>query len=236
MRVLAFDTASLVTALAVTDGDRVLAHDDRSGEQRHAEVLLPRIEAALAHAQLGLSAIELIAVGIGPGSFTGLRVGLATAKGLALATNIPLCGVSSLRVLARALEAQAQVALAVLDAGKGEVFGAAYLRAQAGLETLLPPMRAEPSAFARALLAHAVPVASAVCCGAGARRYAAIFAEVLGAAPALADPSYDTPSGVHVAAEGRAVLRAQGPADLGALEPVYLRGSDAKLPDEPLAL
>ena len=118
MRILGFDTSSLVTAIAVTDGDRVLAHDDRSSEQRHAEVLLPRIEAALASAQVGLSAIELIAVGIGPGSFTGLRVGLATAKGLALATKIPLCGVSSLRVLARGVASRAEVVLAALDAGK----------------------------------------------------------------------------------------------------------------------
>jgi tRNA threonylcarbamoyladenosine biosynthesis protein TsaB len=236
MRVLGFDTSSLVTALAVVDADRVLAHDDRSGEQRHAEVLLPRIAAALVQAQLTLSEIELIAVGIGPGSFTGLRVGLATAKGLALATGIPLCGVSSLRVLARGVAARAEIVLAALDAGKGEVFGALYLAGESGPSPLLAPLRAEPDAFARAVLACGVALPNVSCCGGGVRRYQETFERVFGARVRLADVSCDMPSGVHVAAEGRAVLRAEGPADVAVLEPVYLRGSDAKLPDEPLAL
>lgn len=236
MRVLAFDTSSAVTAVAVTDGDRVLAHDDRLGEQRHAELLLPRIEAALASARLELRAIELIAVGVGPGSFTGLRVGLATAKGLALATKLPLCGVSSLRVLARAIEARAKHAVCVLDAGKGELFGAVYRAAGGELEPLIAPLRAEPAAFARVLLERGLPLADTLWCGAGARRYSEELAAVLGGAVALAEPSCDVPSGAQVAAEGVALFRREGPSDLGALEPVYLRGSDAKLPDEPLAL
>jgi tRNA threonylcarbamoyladenosine biosynthesis protein TsaB len=236
MRILAFDTSSAVTAVAVTDGDRVLAHDDRPGEQRHAELLLPRIEAALARAQLELAAIELIAVGIGPGSFTGLRVGLATAKGLALATRLPLCGVSSLRVLGRALDACDKLAVCALDAGKGELFGAVYGRRAGELETLIAPLRAEPAVFARTLLERGLPAAGLLWCGAGARRYAAELAGVLDAPLQLAEPSYDVPSGQHVAAEALARFRREGPSDLSALEPVYLRGSDAKLPDEPLAL
>lgn len=236
MHVLAFDTSSAVTAVAVTDGDRVLAQDDRPGEQRHAELLLPRVEAALASAGLELRAIELIAVGIGPGSFTGLRVGLATAKGLALATRLPLCGVSSLRVLARAIETRARVAVCALDAGKGELFGAAYRCAGGELEALIAPLRAEPAAFARVLVERGLPAADLLWCGAGARRYSEALAGALGASVTLAEPGHDVPSGAFVAAEGLALFRREGPSDLSALEPVYLRGSDAKLPDEPLAL
>ena len=100
MRVLAFDTSTAVTAVALLDGVRVLAEDEGPNEDRHGDVLLPRVQGVLAGAGLALGEVELIAVGIGPGSFTGLRIGLATAKGLALATGIPRRGVCSRRALA----------------------------------------------------------------------------------------------------------------------------------------
>jgi tRNA threonylcarbamoyladenosine biosynthesis protein TsaB len=240
MRILAIDTSSPVSALALLDGERVLVHDDLLTEQRHAEVLLPRIERALQGAGILLRDVELLAVGIGPGSFTGLRVGLATAKGLALATGIPLCGVSSLRVLARrALEGR-EVAVVVLDAGKGEVFAAAYHRQGTELVALLEPSRAEPLQLARDLSVNSSlpgwPSADAAWCGSGARRYAQSMAPLLGFSPALLDPSCDVPNGVYVAREAALAFRAEGASNVATLEPIYLRGSDAKLPDEPLAL
>jgi hypothetical protein len=81
-----------------------------------------------------------------------------------------------------------------------------------------------------------LPAADLLWCGAGARRYSEDLAAVLGRAVALVEASCDVPSGAQVAAEGLALFRREGPSDLAALEPVYLRGSDAKLPDEPLAL
>jgi tRNA threonylcarbamoyladenosine biosynthesis protein TsaB len=236
MRVLAIDTSSPVSAIAVVDGERVLAHDDAHSEQRHAEVLLPRIGAALAQSGLTLRDIQLLAVGIGPGSFTGLRVGLATAKGLAIATRLSLCGVSSLRVLARAIAGRREVALCVLDAGKGEVLAAAYRGAAGDLVEVWPPLRGEPAEIGRELRRRELDASRALACGSGARRHSEAIASGLGAALALAEPACDAPNGVQVAREGAERFGREGPSDLGALEPLYLRGSDAKLPDEPLAL
>ena len=96
VRVLAFDTSTDLTTVALCDGDRVLAEDDSRSDARHAELLLPRIQSVLAAAGASLASIELIGVGAGPGSFTGVRVGLATAKGLGLALKKPVAPVVSL--------------------------------------------------------------------------------------------------------------------------------------------
>ncbi len=242
MRILAFDTSSAISAVAVCDGDRVLAQDDSPAEDggKHGEVLLPRIEAVLAAAGLRLQQLELIAVGVGPGSFTGLRVGLATAKGLALATGIALRGVGSLQVMAAGALAREQAAraLAVLDAGKGELFAAAFARVAGAqpLQPLLAPQRMLPQALAQRVAALAAAGEPLWLCGGGARRGFEQLAAVLGPGARLVEPALDLPQGRHVASEAWREWQAQGASDVAALEPVYLRGSDAKLPDEPLSL
>ncbi|MFI5306734.1 MAG: tRNA (adenosine(37)-N6)-threonylcarbamoyltransferase complex dimerization subunit type 1 TsaB [Polyangiales bacterium] len=236
MRILAFDTSTAITAVAVIDGDRVLAEDDSAASERHGELLLPRITAVLASAGLALGQLDLVAVGIGPGSFTGLRIGIATAKGLGLATGVRLCGVCSLQALARGAGEHAGLVLAAADAGKGEVYAAAYRRHGDALERVLPPTRALPEALGvqlRALPALSEPV---LLCGAGARRHAEALLAGLGPSAALAAPELDVIRGRHVAIEASNGVRAGGTADASSLEPTYLRGSDAKLPDEPLAL
>jgi tRNA threonylcarbamoyladenosine biosynthesis protein TsaB len=106
MRVLGFDTATGATAVALLDtsaGERTIeARDDPpSGERpRHASRLLTLITEVLSSAELGWDDLDRIAVGLGPGTFTGLRIGIATARGLAQARSIPLVGVSTLQSLA----------------------------------------------------------------------------------------------------------------------------------------
>lgn len=104
MIVLGFDTAtsSTVVGLRLADGRTLEARDDPTGEQRpgHATRLLPLAHELLADSSLGWSELERIAVGVGPGTFTGLRIGIATARGLAQSLGVPLVGVSSLRALA----------------------------------------------------------------------------------------------------------------------------------------
>jgi tRNA threonylcarbamoyl adenosine modification protein YeaZ len=117
-RMLAFDTSADVTAVAVLEADEVIVEDSAASAERHAETLLPRIEECLARANLALSDIDVFAVGVGPGSFTGVRVGVATAKGLAFATGKPLRGVVSLAALAASvidIPAKSPAALGVRD-------------------------------------------------------------------------------------------------------------------------
>jgi tRNA threonylcarbamoyladenosine biosynthesis protein TsaB len=143
MIVLGFDTATPSTAvgLRLADGSTLQVRDDPGPGERpgHATRLLAMTGELLAAAGVGWSAVDRIAVGLGPGTFTGLRVGVATARGLAQSMSVDLVGVSSLQALAEAavkpdgvLETQAEPAgarrgvLAVIDARRGEAFAAAY--------------------------------------------------------------------------------------------------------------
>lgn len=136
MIVLGFDTATSASAvgLRLADGATLQARDDPRNQtpptQRpgHATRLLGMSAQLLAQAGIGWDGIERIAVGVGPGRFTGLRVGIATARGLAQSLGVELVGVSSLRALAQAVDEQAEPVLAVIDARRGEVFAAAYGR------------------------------------------------------------------------------------------------------------
>lgn len=132
MNVLGFDTATPATAvgLRLAGGRTLQARDDPppGGHPGHATRLLSMAGGLLADAGLGFGALDRIAVGIGPGTFTGLRVGVATARGLAQSLSLELVGVSSLQALAEPVIADGAVAgvLAVIDARRGEVFVAAY--------------------------------------------------------------------------------------------------------------
>ena len=147
MKLLALETGSPTASVAVVDGGKPLAHHERT-VTTHSDVLLVLIDRALADAGLPLSALDGVAIGAGPGSFTGLRIGMATAKGLCFAADLPLWTVSSLAALAcDAAAAPGSTVLAALDARRGEVFAGAYRIADGGEpaaladEAVLPPDR-----------------------------------------------------------------------------------------------
>jgi tRNA threonylcarbamoyladenosine biosynthesis protein TsaB len=122
----AFDTATAFASLALHDGLQVRVEHTWESQRRHTVELVPRFVAALE--QLGLRAAQLsgLAVTRGPGSFTGLRVGMAVAKGLALAHNLPLIGVPTLDVLAAAQGPDERPLCALLQAGRGRICVAIY--------------------------------------------------------------------------------------------------------------
>ena len=143
---LGFDTSTPVTAVGVLlDGGEVLdAYDDPPPGQRpgHASRLLPLAADLLARVGAGWRQVERVAVGLGPGSFTGLRIGVATARGLAQSLGVPVAGVSSLRALAvgAASEAPGATVMSVIDAGRGEAFVAAWAgERQVGAPDVLAP-------------------------------------------------------------------------------------------------
>jgi tRNA threonylcarbamoyladenosine biosynthesis protein TsaB len=127
MRVLGIETATSVCGVALVDGMRVQAERSLDERYAHAERLFGFLDEVLESAAVGLPAIQGIGVSIGPGSFTGLRIGLSVAKGLHLATGIPVVAVPTLEALALHGSADARAAggdalLAVLDARRGEVY------------------------------------------------------------------------------------------------------------------
>jgi tRNA threonylcarbamoyladenosine biosynthesis protein TsaB len=216
MNVLGLDASTTATAVAVLRDDGVL-HEAREeapagARPQHAQRLLSLAAELLAAAQLGWSDIELVAVGAGPGSYTGLRIALASARGVARAHGARVVGVSSLRALAEPLAGRA--ALAVLDARRSEAFVAAYLD---GTE-LLAPAVCSP----HALGALAAAVAGALLAvGDGALRYRAEL-EAAGVEVAPED------SALHKLGAG-AICRLAAAGVAAASLPDYLRAPDAEI-------
>jgi tRNA threonylcarbamoyladenosine biosynthesis protein TsaB len=122
MKILALDTATRIASVAVLDDDRVLAETTRDTHRRSADVLVA-VDDVCRTAGIAPLTLEAVAVGAGPGSFTGLRIGMATAKGIAFAAQRPLWAVSSLAALAHG---HAGFVVAVLDARRGEIFAGCF--------------------------------------------------------------------------------------------------------------
>ena len=123
---VAIDTATSQASLALHDGFQVRVEHTWESPRRHTVELLPRLVAALEQLGLGAKHLSGVAVTRGPGSFTGLRVGLAVAKGLALAQGLPLVGVPTLDVVAAAQGRDRRPLCAVLQAGRGRICVAIY--------------------------------------------------------------------------------------------------------------
>jgi tRNA threonylcarbamoyladenosine biosynthesis protein TsaB len=122
MKILAFDTALGACSVGLWDGRAVTAHESIAMTQGHAEALMPMIERVMAAGQLTYADLDRMAVTVGPGSFTGLRVGIATARGLAMAADKPAVGVTTTECLAASVANPTARILAVVDSKRGDVF------------------------------------------------------------------------------------------------------------------
>jgi len=185
----------------------------------HAEALAPMVDVVMREAALGMGAIDRLAVTIGPGTFTGTRVGLAFMRGLALAIGRPLAGVASLDAMAAEALAHesAPLAAAIVDARRGEV----YLGARgAGGETRLAPALLS---FDRALDVLAAMTVSPVALAGSAAE--AMSAALAARGVAATDSGVRNPDAVFVARLG-----VDAPAGETPPRPLYLRAPDAKLP------
>ena len=126
MPILALDTSTLVSSVAVAAPEKLLAELTLETRLTHSETLMPHIQQVLAMADLDKKDLEAVAVSIGPGSFTGLRIGLASAKGMAYALDIPLIGVPTMEALACQCPVPGIYAVPLVDAQKGNAYMAVY--------------------------------------------------------------------------------------------------------------
>lgn len=233
MRILAIDTATAACTVAVTDGEAVRAELTLQVPRAHSTRLMPLIAQAVAESGLSKADLDGIAVGVGPGSFTGLRIGLATAKGLAFALGKPCLPVSTLKALAFGTGAQMGLVVPMLDAKRGQVFAAIYAAGDRNPDTwveVLPPSHlhvdqlAEQIREARTGLRHTWQFVT--CCGDAAPLYTEGLG--LGEVARLAPAEAMLPRASATAAIGQRLLAAGGGIDPEELVAVYLRKSEAE--------
>src|SRR5262245_38719519 len=216
------DTATADAAIAVTrDGEPVRETSippDADGRPRHSQVLLGEIERCVEEVG-GWDSVDRIAVGIGPGSFTGLRIGIATARGLSQARRVPIIPVSSLAALARGISEidGERAALPVIDARRGEAFAALY-EPRGG--ELWKPFVSPPEGLAERVAGLDVAPLAA---GDGALRFAAQL-EAAGAGVAPPEDRVHRMAARHICALGEAAAE----VETERVEPLYLRPPDAK--------
>jgi tRNA threonylcarbamoyladenosine biosynthesis protein TsaB len=247
VRALGIETATRIASVGIAGADHVLAERSLPQDRSHARTLLPLIDATLAAAGIGWHALDLIAVSIGPGSFTGLRIGLSVAKGLAMATGLPVVGVPTLEAYAATAGPRPGLVCPVLDARKGEVYAAAFSWlggrrcVGAGGEGNAPPPRGADGAAPSRLACVAAPRAIAperfaasieapcTLIGDGVDAYATAWRSALGEQADLIPFAALPPSGAVIARLGVARAAASGVDALADLEPRYCRLSEAEL-------
>jgi len=216
VRVLGIETSTTQASVALLEAGKVVLERSSARPKQSAERLLPLIAELLQEASWPRGSIDRIGVSVGPGSFTGLRVGIACAQGLSLGLGVPLVGVGSLRAMARAVPKElVGVRCAILDARRSEVFAGAYETGPRAAETLAP--LALPSEGALASLAERLP-SPVIWIGSGLA--------LLGVSPGCSELGTLEPSAGAVGLLAEELDPATNPA-----LPVYIRDAGATLPD-----
>ena len=136
MIILAFDSTAKAASVAVCDGEKLLANYNIDNGLTQSELLLPMAENMLASLKLTFDDVELLACSVGPGSFTGVRIGVALVKGIAFGKNIPCVSVSTLDELAENLRGLDGIIVPCMDARRNQVYTATYRGKDGGLEKL----------------------------------------------------------------------------------------------------
>ncbi|HVM63632.1 MAG TPA: tRNA (adenosine(37)-N6)-threonylcarbamoyltransferase complex dimerization subunit type 1 TsaB [Acidimicrobiales bacterium] len=222
MIVLGIETATPQVGCALGGHEGVLASFHAARGRRHAETLTPAIAFICEHAEIELKEVGAVAVDVGPGLFTGLRVGVATAKALAQALRAPMIGLSSLDLLAYPQRQTRRLIAAVIDARRGEVFAAFYRKVPGGVQRVSEPTVARPEEVAADLEARGE---ECLLVGDGAVRYAALFSDVSRAEPASVGAAYPSAAALVELAQPRA-LREEF-VQPWEVQPLYLRAADA---------
>jgi tRNA threonylcarbamoyladenosine biosynthesis protein TsaB len=225
MRILGVDTSTSCGGLGIIDDDEVVAEYAFCREETLSARLIPAIQALLEQARLTLDEIDGIAISLGPGSFTGLRVGLSAVKGLALTAERPVVGIPTLDALAYNLPFTPSLICPIVDARKGEVYAALYKQGGGGsVERLTPYQVLSPST-----LMERIPPQETVFLGDGVEVYGEFIKGHLGERAVFAPLNLRFLRGTTVADLGlKRIMRGERD-DVSSLVPIYVRQSDAEI-------
>ena len=222
MLTLAFDTSSRTAAVAVLNDDIILYDSIINTGLNHSEVLMPSIDYALRQVRLKISDINLFACTLGPGSFTGLRIGVSTLKGLMLATGTPATGVSSLAAVALNPGITSKTICSMIDAGRGQVYVAYFkyddknILQQIGKEQAVNPQEIVNSTDKNTLIV-----------GDGVIKYAGIINNIKSPEVLIASDLQHNIRASAAGILGRRKFAENDLLDASTLVPVYLRTADA---------
>jgi tRNA threonylcarbamoyladenosine biosynthesis protein TsaB len=222
--VIGIESATQHAGVALADHGGVLAHVASGRPKRHTETLMPAVDAACALAGRHIGEVGVVAVDIGPGLFTGMRVGIATAKGLALALDVPMIGISSLDLVAYPMRFTQRLIAACVDARKGEVFSALYRQVPGGVQRVREPIVSTPEVLVAELDTLATDV---VVVGDGAINHAHAFTELKHTE--LGDRWLAVPSAAVLVELAHAKALREEWVSPARVEPVYLRAPDAQI-------
>jgi tRNA threonylcarbamoyladenosine biosynthesis protein TsaB len=219
---LALESATPHASVALLEGERLVVELANASDRPHSTRLLPLVDRVLDQAGVGLEEVGSFAVSIGPGSFTGLRIGLATLKGLTYASSVPAVAVPTLAALARNASGRELPVLACLDARRGELYAAVHGPGrEAGAPLLVEGV------YTPRELAERIPRPCRVVGCPGEEDVLALLCEQLGPDARLDPPL--PPRALHVGRLGRELLAAGQGARAGELAPRYLRRAEAEV-------
>jgi tRNA threonylcarbamoyladenosine biosynthesis protein TsaB len=223
MLILALDTSTSRGSLALVENQRLQAELTLDSSTSYLNRLLANIDFLLQETGNTIQEVNLIAVSRGPGNFTGLRLGLSTAKGLAMAVGCPVVAVNTLDILAANFPFADLPVCAVIDAKKNQVYAAFYGNRWTGGQLIGDYLLVSPDELAARILEPTIFT------GPGLERYGSLFQEVLGDRAVLPPPEFRHVRAGVLARLGLQQFTADKIPDLDSLTPFYLRPADAEL-------
>jgi tRNA threonylcarbamoyladenosine biosynthesis protein TsaB len=224
MKILAIETSTKLGGVSIMDEEEGLIAEIRLNvEATHSERLMTLIDQALKRSSLDIGGIDLFAISIGPGSFTGLRIGLSTVKGLAFATEKPVVEVPTLEAFAWNFPFSPYPVCTMLDARKKEVYAAVFIWKNGHFERVLGEVSIKPLELLETLRG---PV---ILTGEGVTLYRDMITDVLGDDALYPPPQYMIPSPSNVAYLGLRKARSGEISDPKSLIPLYIRKSEAEI-------
>lgn len=224
MLTLGIETATKQVSVAIGGHEGVIGLFEIARGRNHAEVLVPAIDAVCQQTGFALRDVNAIAVDIGPGLFTGLRVGIAAAKAIAQARRLPLIGISSLDLLAFVQLRAGRLVVPVIDARRGEVYYSAYRAVPGGMQRITEPRAASPEDLVTDLVAMGE---YALCVGDGAQLYRHMLCTVTKVE--IADHSSPYPSAAPLVRLAHSRALREEWVSPNEVEPLYLRKPDAEI-------
>ncbi len=228
MKVLGIDTSTSCGSVGLIDAESIISEYLLNIPVTHSERLLGAIELILKEARFAIGDLDGWAISLGPGSFTGLRIGVSTVKGLALATQKPVAGVSTLDVLAYQISSTPYLICPILDARKGEVFTAFYRYGEGNdLKRQSAYLAIKPEDLIKKIQERTIFI------GDGVRTYRDYLRNSLGSLAIFPPTPLNFPHGSGVAKLGLELLRKGEYLDLATFTPLYVRPSEAEMKFHP---